>query len=115
MHSPRTTRFTRLLIPLLVGCLVVLFTAAAPRSQASASSIATSHALRPAISTSCPASGTARAAYMPSMTLGSHPTIVYIVNEGTFTQDWGCSQIAFTRPGTSIEILIPCPVPPNRV
>lgn len=84
MQSPRTTRFTRLLIPLLVGCLVVLFTAAAPRSQASASSIATSHALRPAISTSCPASGTARAAYMPSMTLGSHSTIVYIVNEGTF-------------------------------
>ena len=84
MHSPRTTRFTRLLIPLLVGCLVVLFTAAAPRSQASASSIATSHPLRPAISTSCPASGTARAAYMPSMTLGSHSTIVYIVNEGTF-------------------------------
>ncbi|TMC92150.1 MAG: hypothetical protein E6J22_10010 [Chloroflexi bacterium] len=84
MHSPRTTRFTRLLIPLLVGCLVVLFTAAAPRSQASASSIATSHPLRPAISTSCPASGTARAAYMPSMTLGTHSTIVYIVNEGTF-------------------------------
>lgn len=84
MHSPRTTRFTRLLIPLLVGCLVALFTVAASQLRASASSTAPSHAFRPAISTSCPASGTARAAYMPSMTLGSHSTIVYIVNEGTY-------------------------------
>src|SRR6266581_1841891 len=80
IHAPRASR---VLIPFLVGCLVLLF---APQFSASASSITPSHTLRPAISTSCPASGTANAASMPSMTLGTDPTIVYIVNEGTPSQ-----------------------------
>lgn len=35
----------------------------------------------PPTQTSCPAAGTARAAVMPSLTLGNHPNLVYIVNE----------------------------------
>jgi hypothetical protein len=81
-----TTRFSRVLIAFLAVCLVFLFVASVPLLRAHASSSASTQVLRPAISTSCPASGTARAAYMPSMTQGSHPTIVYIVNEGTYSQ-----------------------------
>ncbi len=79
-------RSSRILLSLLAGCLICLFAACAPSLQANVSSSASTQALRPAISTSCPVPGTARAAYMPSMTLGSHPTIVYIVNEGTYSQ-----------------------------
>jgi hypothetical protein len=35
------------------------------------------------MTTNCPAPGTANAAVMPSITLGTHPNIVYIVNEST--------------------------------
>lgn len=80
VHAPRAFR---VLIPFLVVCLVFLF---APQFSVSASSITQSRTLRPAISTSCPAPGTANAASMPSMTLGTDPTIVYIVNEGTPSQ-----------------------------
>lgn len=86
MYAPHATRSSRVLIFCLVGCLIFLFAASAPQSQVSASSISTSHTLRPTISTSCPPSGKANVAFMPSMTLGSHQTIVYIVNEGTPSQ-----------------------------
>src|SRR6266700_6575474 len=78
------TRFSRVLPLLVAVCLVCLFIASAPHVHASASSstASQSHSLHPAISTSCPAPGTARAASLPSLTLGTHPTIVYIVNEG---------------------------------
>src|SRR6266567_341227 len=84
-----TTRFSRILTPVLAVCLVSLFVIAAPLFHAgarSAHSNTTSNAALPAISTSCPAPGTARAASLPSLTLGTHPTIVYIVNEGTSSQ-----------------------------
>src|SRR5260370_8394530 len=80
VHAPRAFH---VLIPFLVVCLVFLF---APQFSVSASSITPSRTLRPAISTSCPAPGTANAASMPSMTLGTDPTIAYIVNEGTPSQ-----------------------------
>jgi len=75
------TRFLRILTPLLVGCLVLLFAVAAPQFHASARGNTTAHALSPTISTNCPAPGKANAAVMPPLTLGTHPTIVYIVNE----------------------------------
>src|SRR5579871_2897065 len=78
----RFMRSSRLLISCLVGCLIVLLAATALAYHASASA----RALHPTITTNCPAPGTANAASMPSMTLGSHPTIVYIVNEGTAAQ-----------------------------
>lgn len=83
MFPARSSRI--LLSLLLVGCVVGLFVASARSLQANASNATALSASRPAITTSCPASGTARAAYMPSMTLGSHATIVYIVNEGTYS------------------------------
>src|SRR6266568_2476891 len=82
MYTTHAPRASRILISCLVGCLIFLFAASAPLLPVSASS-STSHAFRPAISTNCPAPGTANVASMPSMTLGTHPTIVYIVNEGT--------------------------------
>lgn len=81
MHIIHTIRTSRTLISVLAGCLVLLFAASATPFLARASSNAPSHAFRPAISTNCPAPGTANAASMPSMTLGSDPNIVYIVNE----------------------------------
>lgn len=82
-----TSRSAHVFVTALVSGLIVLLAAIAiPVLQAHASSLSSTqaqHSASPAISTSCPASGTARAAYMPSMTLGSHSTIVYIVNEGT--------------------------------
>jgi eukaryotic-like serine/threonine-protein kinase len=83
MHA---TRFSRALSSFLAGCLVFLFVACASQFQASAHGSTPSSPRSPAISTSCPSPGTARAAVMPSMTLGTHPTIVYIVNEGTPSQ-----------------------------
>src|SRR5947209_5118347 len=86
MYAPHATRLSRVLILCLVGCLVFLFAASAPQSQVNASSISTSHTLRPTYSTSCPPTGKANVAFMPSLTLGTHATIVYIVNEGTVSQ-----------------------------
>jgi eukaryotic-like serine/threonine-protein kinase len=54
-----------------------------PYTRADAYSRTVARTLSPALSTSCPAPGTARAASMPSLTLGSHANLVYIVNEGT--------------------------------
>ena len=80
----RASRTARVLGSVLASCLVVLMVAVAvPVLQAHANSVTAGAAKVPALSTSCPAPGTARAAYMPSMTLGSHPSVVYIVNEGT--------------------------------
>ena len=78
-----THRFLRILTPFLVVCLGFLFIALAPPFHVHARSSSVLHAARPTISTSCPSPGTARAAVMPPMTLGSHPNIVYIVNEST--------------------------------
>jgi hypothetical protein len=79
MHTPAMSRAARTLTFVLIGCLVFLFAAVLPASQASAS--VPTPAQRSAISTNCPASGTANAAAMPSMTLGTHPNIVYVVNQ----------------------------------
>jgi hypothetical protein len=76
MYAIRSSRF---LISFLAVCLVFLLAASASQSGARASS--TAHALEPALSTSCPADGTARPAVMPALTLGSHRNIVYIYNE----------------------------------
>lgn len=82
----RVLRLSRILPSILVLCLVGLFVVVTPIFATSAKlalNSAASRAALPAISTSCPAPGTARAAVMPSLTLGTHPNIVYIVNEGT--------------------------------
>src|ERR1700726_642299 len=42
-----------------------------------------SSAQLPPVLTSCPATGTARAAVMQALTLGSHNNIAYIVNQGS--------------------------------
>src|SRR5947209_8234896 len=81
-----TSRIARVLVPSLVGCLVLLFTASAFYARAATSNRTVPGILHPALSTSCPAPGTARAAVMPPMTLGSHANIVYIVNEETSSQ-----------------------------
>ena len=83
MYTSHASRAKRVSIFGLVGCLVFLFAASAPLLPASASSSTTSRPLHPAISTNCPSPGTANIASMPSMTLGTHPNIVYIVNEAT--------------------------------
>jgi hypothetical protein len=103
-----TARFFRVLTPVLAVCLVCLFVLAVPLFHASASgthSSTTSHAALPAISTSCPAPGTARAASLPSMTLGTHPTIVYIVNEGSPTPTFGTLKRYDVVTGAKVEIV----------
>jgi eukaryotic-like serine/threonine-protein kinase len=105
MHTPG---FSRVLTSILVVCLVSLFVIVALPFHASASSTRSStpsSAASPAVSTSCPAPGTARAAFMPSMTLGSHPTIVYIVNEGTFSQPTGTLKRYDVVTGGKVEIV----------
>ena len=85
----RTIHLSRVLTSILAVCLVGLFALAAPHLRASAHSVhtsVTSNTAHPTISTNCPAPGTARAAVMPPITLGTHPNIVYIVNEGTQAQ-----------------------------
>src|SRR5216684_579118 len=80
-----THRFLRILTLFLVVCLVFLFIALPPPFHVHARSSSMLHAARPTISTSCPSPGTARAAFMPPLTLGTHPTIVYRVNEFSHT------------------------------
>src|SRR5258707_9959813 len=80
-----THRFLRILTLFLVVCLVFLFIAVPPPFHVHARSSSMLHAARPTISTSCPSPGTARAAFMPPLTLGTHPTIVYRVNEFSHT------------------------------
>ncbi len=74
-------RPSRILISFLAVCLVFLLAASASQSDALASSSNTSHALQPALSTTCPANGTARPAVMTPLALGSHRNIVYVYNE----------------------------------
>jgi len=74
-------RSSRILIAFLAVCLVFLLAASASQSGALASSTTTSHTLKPALSTTCPANGTARPAVMTPLALGSHRNIVYVYNE----------------------------------
>src|SRR5574337_1133598 len=85
----RIIRLSSIFASILAVCLVGLVALAAPNLRANARSMGTSisnHIAHPTISTNCPAPGTANAAVMPSITLGTHPNIVYIVNEGTQAQ-----------------------------
>jgi hypothetical protein len=82
----KITRLSHVVISILAVFFVGFFFVAAPQLRASARSIHTSvasHIAHSTISTNCPAPGTTNAAVMPSITLGTHPNIVYIVNEGT--------------------------------
>src|SRR2546425_7883583 len=74
-------RSSRVLISFVAVCLVFLLAASASQSDARASSSTASHALKPALSTTCPANGTARPAVMTPLALGSHRNIVYVYNE----------------------------------
>ena len=103
-----TSHISRILTFVLAVCLVCLFVIAASPLHASASgahSSTTSHATLPSISTSCPAAGTARAASLPSMTLGTHATIVYIVNEGSPTPTFGTLKRFDVVTGAKVEIV----------
>src|SRR5690242_17431696 len=103
-----THRFPRVLTSVLAVGVVSLFVVAALPFHASASrtrSSTPSYAALPAVSTSCPAPGTARAAFMPSMTLGNHPTIVYIVNEGTSSHPTGTLKRYDEVTGGKVEIV----------
>ncbi len=74
-------RSSRVLISFVAVCLVFLLAASASQSATHASSSTASYALRPALSTTCPADGTARPAVMTPLALGSHRNIVYVYNE----------------------------------
>jgi len=74
-------RPSRILISFLAVCLVFLLAASASQSDARANSSNTSHTLMTALSTTCPANGTARPAVMTPLALGSHRNIVYVYNE----------------------------------
>src|SRR5690348_11809840 len=74
-------RSSRILISFMGVCLVFLLAASVSQSDARASSSGTAHAFAPALSTSCPADGTARPAVMPAVALGTHRNIVYVYNE----------------------------------
>ncbi len=98
-----TTRTHRFLFILLGACLIFLLaacgsggsaTSATPTTTGNTPSSGTSAtpgktppanggttAPIPSTQTSCPAAGTSRAAIMPTLALGSHQNIVYIVNE----------------------------------
>ncbi len=80
------TRLSHIVTSIIAVCFVGFFVVAVPQLRASARSVHTSvasHIAHPTISTNCPAPGTANAAVMPSITLGMHPNIIYIVNEST--------------------------------
>jgi len=97
MHN--THFYPRILLSLVSCCLVILFAAcssstgsATPTPGTTPTSSGTTAtvdhtpttappATVPPTQTNCPAAGTARAAVVPSLALGSHPNIVYIVNE----------------------------------
>ncbi|GAC1665244.1 MAG: hypothetical protein PVS3B3_36790 [Ktedonobacteraceae bacterium] len=105
MHIPRLSR----VVPsILVLCLVGLLVLVTPIFGASARSThhsAPSQSAPPVISTSCPPSGKARAAFLPSLRLGSHPTIVYIVNEGISTPTFGTLKRYDVLTGQKVEIV----------
>lgn len=59
----------------------------------------------PATSTSCPNSGTARSAIVAPLSLGNHPVIVYIANEGpTNAPTAGTVKLYNTATGKKIEL-----------
>ena len=102
MHVPR---FARVMAPVVAACLVGLVAALTPllANAHGASSHTTAQA---AISTSCPAPGTARAASLPSLTLGSDSNIVYIVNEFSNNQPtFGTLKRYDTVTGNKVEVL----------
>jgi hypothetical protein len=86
-----TTRTHRLLFTLLGACLIFLLAACGSAGSATSATPTTTGKTPPAnggttapippTQTSCPAAGTSRAAIMPTLPLGSHQNIVYIVNE----------------------------------
>lgn len=103
-----TSRISRILIPILAVCPVCLFVLAAPLFHASASTAynsAVSSASLPAISTSCPPAGTARAASLPALTLGHDQNVVYIVNEGSPTPTFGTLKRYDVATGAKVEII----------
>ncbi|GAC1345287.1 MAG: hypothetical protein NVSMB27_07290 [Ktedonobacteraceae bacterium] len=100
-----TSRFSRILTSVLAVCLVALFVIAAPFLHASASGAHSSVASHPAITTSCPAPGTANAASLPSLKPGTHQTIVYIVNEGSPTPTFGTLKRYDVVTGAKVEIV----------
>ena len=100
-----TTRFSLILASALAVCLVCLFAVAVPLIHAAAASAHSSFASHAAVSTSCPAPGTARAASLPAMTLGTHQTIVYIVNEGSPTPTFGTLKRYDVVTGAKVEIV----------
>ena len=104
-----TSRFSRILIPILAVCLVCLSLLATPLFHASASTThnngAASRTTLSAISTSCPPVGTARAASLPALKLGTHQNIVYIVNEGSPTPTFGTLKRYDVVTGARVEII----------
>src|SRR5437773_99514 len=83
MRILRLSRVVPSMLVLCLGGLLVLVTPVFAASARSTHNSAPSQAAHPAISTGCPAPGTANAAVMPPIRLGTHANIVYIVNEGT--------------------------------
>lgn len=103
-----TSRIARILIPILAVCLVALFVIATPLFHARASDAhnsTVSSAALPAISTSCPPAGTARAASLPPLTLGRDQNVVYIVNEGSPTPTFGTLKRYDVVTGAKVEII----------
>jgi eukaryotic-like serine/threonine-protein kinase len=99
------SRFSRILASVLAVCLVALFVLAVPFLHASASGAHSNVASQAAASTSCPAPGTARAASLPSLKLGAHQTIVYIVNEGSPNPTFGTLKRYDVVTGAKVEIV----------
>ena len=103
------TRLSRIVVSILSVCLVGLIVVAGPHFRTSAHSVHTtiaSSAAQHAISTTCPTPGTARAAVMPPITLGTHPNIVYIVNEYKIGQpNFGTLKRYDIVTGSKVEII----------
>jgi hypothetical protein len=87
LHRPKKSR---LFLFFLVsgGCLIALFAVLVPLlglrvapASAADSLVSEQTVQMPPTQTSCPTNGTARAAVMSPVKLGSHPTIVYVYNE----------------------------------
>jgi hypothetical protein len=73
---------------LTLGCLLALLLSACSgptlpntASQSLLTSTSSQNKQAANITTACPAAGTGRAAVMPSLTLGAHPTLVYVFNQ----------------------------------
>jgi eukaryotic-like serine/threonine-protein kinase len=87
-----TNRYPRFLFPLLGCCLIFLLAACGSGGSNTSTTPTTTPGTTPPVNggttatvpptqTSCPAAGTGRAAVMPTLALGNHQNIVYIVNE----------------------------------